>query len=385
METVRLDQVEKGGSQVSNENLIDRLATATRDPAILSLIQPEFRFAKLKVTNNCNSRCVTCDYWQHKFRNELTLDEMRTVLGDLRSLGVVEVMFTGGEPTIRPELPDCIEAARAVGFEGIGLTTNGLSINPDKINRLIDGGLTEIILSLEGLESHDEIRGVPGNTEKIVKHLAFLRTARHRGTRDVTVKMAMTLMGKNLDEVPAMVDLAREYDATLFFNLIDRGTYFFGVTPVVLFEIPDKTKLDHLVNFLIDVKRRESHLLGNTTSSLEYARRYFDDPKQSQIPCHLGYVGIDIDANGDVYSNCWGLPPVGNIRRTPLRQIVASPGYADRCGAMFRKECPGCSCGYILNLAYHRPSVEQDEASGIGHGQSRIGYAGTKRAWAGGS
>jgi MoaA/NifB/PqqE/SkfB family radical SAM enzyme len=370
---------------MGNDGLIERLATAVHNPGLLSLVRPEFRFAKVKVTNNCNSRCITCDYWQHKFTNELTLDEIRAVLRDLRSLGVAEVMFTGGEPTIRPELPDCVRAAREVGFEGIGLTTNGLSINPDKIDRLLDAGLTEIVLSLEGLEFHDEVRGVPGNARKIIGHLAYLRTVRGRLAGPIAVKLAMTLMGKNLDEVPGMVDLAREYEATLFLNLIDRGTYFFGITPVTLFEIPDKPKFHRLIDWLIDVKQREPDLLGNTVSSLEYARRYFDDPKQSEVPCHLGYVGIDVDANGDVFSNCWGLPPVGNIRKTPLREIVSSRGYLERCGAMYRKECPGCSCGYILNLAYHKPSVDQDEAGGIHHGRFRVGYSGTKRSWAGGA
>ncbi len=144
-----------------------------------------------------------------------------------------------------------------------------------------------------------------------------------------------------------------------------------------LMVMQDRMGLNRVIDDLIGIKEREPEVIGNTVSSLEYARRYFDDPKQAGVPCHLGYIGVDVDANGDVYSNCWGLPPVGNIRRAPLAEIIWADRYKQRCQAMFKKECPGCSCGYILNLAFHKQSMDLDVGHGYDPMTSVTGYAGT--------
>lgn len=340
-------------------------------------LKPVFHYAKVKVTDNCNSKCLTCDYWKSHHEKELNFEELRSVLEQLRALGVEEVMLTGGEPTMRAELVSVVRYATRLGFTTIGLTTNGLSLPAAKIDQLVEGGLHQIVLSLEGLATHDEIRGVPGNARKVVAALEHLSAVRTAGA-SVSVKLAMTLMERNLDEIAGMLDLARAHRAVLFLNLIDRGTYFFQGVTADLLGMRDRHKLDRALDGLIAVKRREPELIGNTVSSLEYARRYFDDPKQTAIPCHLGYLGVDIDANGDVYSNCWGLPPVGNVRDAPLAEMLGSERYLQRCRQMFKKDCPGCSCGYILNLAYHKPSVDLDVRHGLDPLDAPVGYAGTQ-------
>lgn len=357
--------------------LIEAFAEAQANPESIALIRTAIRHAKLKLTDNCNSKCVTCDYWKTHHESELTLDEFRSVLDQLRALGVEEVMFTGGEPTMRVELVSVVRHAAQHGFRTVGLTTNALSLPPAKIDQLLNGGLNQLVLSLEGLESHDEIRGVPGNTKKVLAVLEHLSARRTAGA-SLSVKLAMTLMERNLEEVEGMLDLARHHRAVLFFNLIDRGTYFFEGIPADLMIMRDREKLNKVVDGLLAVKAAEPDLIGNTVSSLEYVRRYFDDPKQRAIPCHLGYIGVDIDADGAVYSNCWGLPSVGNVRKASLREIVESPRYLQQCQAMFKKECPGCSCGYILNLAYHKPAIELDRRRGHDPVAASVGYAGTQ-------
>jgi len=362
---------------VTRTDLIQRFAQAQDNPGTLASLEPAFRYAKVKLTDNCNSKCITCDYWKSHHENELALEEFQSVLDQLRELGVEEVMFTGGEPTMRSELAPVVRHAARVGFQTIGLTTNGLLLPAAKIDQLLDAGLQQIVLSLEGLASHDELRGVPGNTRKVLaalEHLAVRRAA----DQSATVKLAMTLMARNLDEVSGMLDLARRYGAVLFFNLIDRGTYFFRDVSADLMTMRDQPMWHRVIDGLIAVKEREPELIGNTISSLQYARRYFEDPKQAAIPCHLGYIGVDIDANGDVYSNCWGLPPVGNVRMKPLRDILQADRYGQQCRAMFKKECPGCSCGYILNLAYHKESTDLDASRGQDPVAAAVGYAGTQ-------
>ena len=323
-------------------------------PQKLDAIVPEFRYAKIKPTNNCNSKCITCTYWEKTYRDELTLEEIISSMEQLRNLGVAEIMFTGGEPTLRMDLSEMVQAAHEIGFEQIGITTNSLSLSETRLRNLLNAGLTEIVLSFEGPELHDEIRGVNGNTKKVFNLLSTLTTLRDLGQyQTLDIRLATTVMNKNFREIPKVLDIARKHGVMLFLNLIDDGTYFFRGTDSNLFAMENTEDYNQLIDDLIVAKISEPKLIGNSISALEYARRYFSDPKQSEIPCYLGYIGCEVDANGDVFSNCWGLPPVGNIRKRSLTEILCDDNYKSRCQAMYNKRCDGCSCGYILNFSYH--------------------------------
>ncbi|MEO5335335.1 MAG: radical SAM protein [Magnetospirillum sp. WYHS-4] len=358
------------------QDILQAFALAAREPARLADVAPQFRFAKVKPTDDCNSRCITCSYWETRHEGELSLTEVCDALAQLRGVGVTDVMFSGGEPTLRKDLPEMIAEAKRLGFSGISMTTNCLALGEGKLDQLLEAGLGELVLSFEGESTHDAIRGVPGNAAKVHRVLEALVARRDGGTYpNLSIKLATTLMSRTLDEVLGVLDLCRRHKVSVFFNLIDNGTYFFQGISESLFAIADLEAYDRLVDRLVAAKRAEPGLIGNSFSSLEYARRYFRDPKQADIPCYLGYVGLEVDANGDIYSNCWGLPKMGNIRKTRLADIVGGKVYRQRCRDMYAKRCRGCSCGYILNLAYHPTSRDFDRAQG---GTGNLTYAGER-------
>ncbi len=360
-------------------DIFDSFVSAQADPSKIDGLAPEFRYAKIKPTNNCNSKCITCTYWETKYENELTLNEIYNSLSVLAELGVEEVMFTGGEPTMRKDLVFMVSEARRIGFKGIGITTNSLSLKENKINALLAAGLTEVVLSLEGCDTHDEIRGVSENAKKVFQNLTYLSYLQDTGVYpDIQIKIATTVMNRTLSQILNVVELADQHNATLVLNLIDDGTYFFQGASQDLFTIKDKTILDGIVDELVETKKKKPSLIGNSLSSLNYVRRYFEDTKQADIPCYLGYIGCEVDADGSVYSNCWGLSPLGNIRETSLRDILTGEAYQHRCADMYRKKCGGCSCGYVLNLSYHPDSVAEDKAATPKYSRETLGYAGEK-------
>ena len=61
--------------------------------------------------------------------------------------------------------------------------------------------------------------------------------------------------------------------------------------------------------------------------------------------------------HGEVYSGCWVLKPVGNIREKKLKDIIYTDEYFDRLNNMKNKNCPGCSCGYATNVRYDLKSL----------------------------
>src|SRR5690242_12354964 len=57
-------------------------------------------------TGRCNSRCVSCDWWKHSGADDLSLEEIGRLAEQLPSLGTRVVVFSGGEPLLRPEVFD---------------------------------------------------------------------------------------------------------------------------------------------------------------------------------------------------------------------------------------------------------------------------------------
>ena len=80
----------------------------------------------LYLTERCNSRCVTCDYWRHG-RNDVTLESVQRLLPELESLGTRTALLSGGEPLLNPEWPQIAELLRAAGLQ-LWLLTSGLSL-----------------------------------------------------------------------------------------------------------------------------------------------------------------------------------------------------------------------------------------------------------------
>jgi hypothetical protein len=103
------------------------------------------------------------------------------------------------------------------------------------------------------------------------------------------------------------------------------------------------------------VEKKQAHptLIRNSFPSLAFARAYFVDKRQGHIPCYLGYISIEVDAHGQIYTGCWWFQPVGCLRERRLAEILGSETCRKQLEAMFRKDCPGCSCNYIDNIDLH--------------------------------
>src|SRR6476646_8966489 len=76
-------------------------------------------------TGRCNSRCVSCDWWKQSGADDLTLDEIDALARALPALGTRVVVFSGGEPLLRPEVFDAARLFRAQGMT-LHLLTSGV-------------------------------------------------------------------------------------------------------------------------------------------------------------------------------------------------------------------------------------------------------------------
>jgi radical SAM protein with 4Fe4S-binding SPASM domain len=106
----------------------------------------------LALTYRCNNDCAHCYNARQRDFREMPTEEWRRILDRLWELGIPHVVFTGGEPTLRTDLPELIAHAEANG-QITGLNTNGRRLSDRRfIDALVAAGLDHVQITLE---SHD--------------------------------------------------------------------------------------------------------------------------------------------------------------------------------------------------------------------------------------
>jgi len=160
--------------------------------------------SEVALTYRCNLRCAFCYAAcgrRGEGQAEMTTDEVRRVLGVIRNEAKVpSVSFTGGEPTLRPDLPELVRHARKLGLR-VNLITNATLLDRRRVDLLARAGLHSAQVSLEGPtpEVHDGLTGSPGSFHLT---LAGLRRLRKAGVR---IHTNTTLSQPNIPHIEALV------------------------------------------------------------------------------------------------------------------------------------------------------------------------------------
>jgi len=164
-------------------------------------------YLRISVTDRCNFRCLYCMpleglQWLPK-RDILSYEEIAEVVRQLSPLGLRKLRITGGEPTIRPELPSLVRQLRAVpGIRDIALSTNGVKL-PELAGPLFDAGLNRVNMSADSLR--DDRISVIARRNLGLNPVTAARAAEEAGLGPIKINVVV-MRGINDDEV---VDFAR--------------------------------------------------------------------------------------------------------------------------------------------------------------------------------
>lgn len=134
--------------------------------------------------------------------NELRTEEWGRVFGEAAGLGVLQAGLSGGEPLVRSDLPEIVQAARAERLY-TNLITSGLSLDRARANVLRDAGLDSVQLSFQSDEPElgDEIAGARAHQRK----LAAATAVRAAG---ISLSLNFVIHRRNIDRLPQMIALA---------------------------------------------------------------------------------------------------------------------------------------------------------------------------------
>jgi len=319
--------------------------------SLLKLISPKPNYAEVRVTEGCNSRCITCTAWENSREGELSTEEMVDALKQLREIGVNSIRLSGGEPLIRSDMAELAKECSLLGFQEIYIATNGLLLQ-QKAEELVENGVTHFGVSLDGVkETNDEIRGVSGDYEKVLKGIEAVKKSAEKAGKHVPVTIFTTLLRQNIQEVPLLLKISEKIGARWCFSLLDGNLDFFEGIDVSRFVVADWKVIDETIDHLEKLWYEKPRLVYSRPDILEYARDYVKGINQNHdIPCILGYKLICLGSRGEVYSGCYVFKPVGNIREKKLSEMVKSKRYRKLAEKMYRRECPGCTFFYEDNI-----------------------------------
>ncbi len=173
------------------------------------------------LTRRCNLGCAHC-YSQSAdcaYGGEMTTAQGLALLEDLAEFGVPVILFSGGEPLLRPDLLELVARAVQLGLRAV-ISSNGTLIDEGTAHRLSEIGLSYVGVSLDGMRAtNDRFRGRAGAFDEA---LAGLRNCSRAG---IKVGLRFTINKSNAAEVPDIFSLLRDEDIprACFYHLVYSG------------------------------------------------------------------------------------------------------------------------------------------------------------------
>ncbi len=285
------------------------------------------------ITRRCNLKCVHC-YAHAKnipFDNELSTTEGKDLIDDLAEFGVPVILFSGGEPLVRKDLPELAGYAVKKGMRAV-ISTNGTLITPQTARTLKDIGLSYVGISLDGMEEiNDRFRGVKGAFSSALKGIENCNKA------GIKVGLRFTINKSNAGQISEIFKLLEEMDIprVCFYHLVYAGRGSELVKEDLSHEesrkavdlILDLTKQLHDKGDLKEVLTVDNHADGPYL----YLRLLSENPERAREVLELlkmnqgnsSGIGIGcVSWDGEVYADqFWRHYSFGNVRNRPFSEI----------------------------------------------------------------
>ncbi len=285
------------------------------------------------MTRRCNLKCIHCysNSANVDYPDELTTGEGKKLIDDLAAFGAPVILFSGGEPLMRPDLLELAQYATDKGMRAV-ISTNGTLITKDIAAKLKKIGLSYVGVSLDGLQkTHDRFRGMKGAFEQAIEGI---RNCREAG---IKVGLRFTVNKHNLADVPDMFDLLKseKIERLCFYHLVytGRGSKLreedltHEETRQLLDLIAAKTRAMFDDGLAPEILTVDNHADGPYL----YLKMKEEDPARAKEVLELlemnegnssGHGIGCVSWDGEVYPDqFWRNQPLGNVRQKPFSEI----------------------------------------------------------------
>ena len=318
-------------------------------------LAPPFLVA-LNLTRRCNLNCAHC-YLDAGTResddsDELTTAEVTSLLDDIAAMSdETMVVFTGGEPLLRRDLPALVAHATGLGLMAV-LGSNGMGLNDRRAATLKQAGLQGVGISLDSLNAadHDGFRGLPGSWAQAMAAFDACRK------NDLRFQIHFSVTDDNAHELADMIVFAREVGAfvlnVFFLVCTGRGEKMTNISAETY---------DWVMRRLTAAARQETDIMIRAKCAPHFKRMAWELDPEWPITAAHGYEAggclagtryCRITPTGGITACPYIEEEVGSVRRqtfaeiwqtAPQFQALRQPVLEGRCGdCEYGKICGGC-------------------------------------------
>lgn len=300
-----------------------RAIAAAREGRITSVIW--------NITNQCNLRCNHCYMAAdgHQMPDELTDEETMNLVAEMKAAQVPVVFISGGEPMVRKNFWDIVEALHESGVRPT-ISTNCTMVNDEVAARLAENGVRWVATSMYGPEKfHDDLVGAEGTHAKVIEAVKTLRK------HDVGVVLKTAINRDIWPHIYDTIQLAKDLDCGLLYicDLITAGRSE-GEDDQRITNEQWRELCDFIVEDMLDPNSTLEYDIGAIPSTIPYIAQKFIEKgidvskglERLQVfsACPVGGGHMTINSQGGVMACQFGQDwTVGNIREISLTEAAA--------------------------------------------------------------
>ena len=302
-----------------------------------------------ELTYRCVERCIHCyidDAPKFCAADELTLNEYKNILQQARELGCINVLFTGGEVLLRPDLCDIVEYAVKLGFI-VNIYTTGTGLTAEVFDRLCAAKVNGISVSLySGIASeHDKITGVKGSFEKTLKAALMFKS------RGVNTFIKCVVMKQNFDSLESLFELGKRLN--IYVTAVAR----------IISGHESKCAADYALGSL-ELYKKFYELNSRYVDADHTADKFSREQLLNGTSCRAGLNSLSIDPFGGVRP-CLSFPKAfGNVREDDLQTLWERARHLKLPNRLMRRITSQCeTCQYLehCNVCVAELIIEQGE------------------------
>lgn len=321
---------------------------------------PVLRLIAWEVTRSCNLACKHCRAEAHPdpYPGEFSTDEAKALIDTFPETGSPIIIFTGGEPLLRPDIFELVRHARSRDLRCV-MAPNGTLITPENARLMKESGISRCSISIDGPEagSHDLFRGVPGAFEASLRGISLLKE------QGIEFQINSTVTKGNLARFKDIFHLADRLGAAAWhiFLLVPMGRAA-GLSG----EVISAAEYEETLNWFYDFRKTTAMHL-KATCAPHYYRVMRQRARQEGLKVTPESFGMDaltrgclggtgfcfISHTGQVQPCGYLELDCGNVRATPFPEIWRSSrhflefrnpaDYEGKCGyCEYHKVCGGC-------------------------------------------
>jgi len=304
------------------------------------------------VTKRCNLYCKHCyreSSPEESINGELTTEEGKKLLDEISRAGLQIVVFSGGEPLMRPDIFELIKYASSIGITPL-MGSNGTLITEEIASKLKESGLNAIAISVDSMdpEIHDEFRGSKNALDRALNGIKNCLAA------DIKVQVNCTISRYNIDKIDDVMEYANNIGVEtchmLFLVDVGRGK---DIDVTQLNRIEYKETINKILTKKLDVKVKPT-----CAPQYKVEAMFKDIPTIGGRGCIAGISYCSILPNGDVHICPYTPVKVDSIRERPFDEIWEHNEVFNKLRdfAQYKGKCGSCRyidiCGGCRARAY---------------------------------